>query len=213
MPTPPLLVLVATVFISLSLLVSADLPSENTTGSTPPAPAKRPGTHQRGGIRVPIAHGVVNVSGATVTPPPAKRINLFLDAHNVVRAKFGEPPLVWDRNLAKYARNWANGRVADCKMLHSGGPYGENIFWGSRNHWTAIQIVNMWVDEVQYYDPVNFSCQDGEICGHYTQVVWRDTSKVGCSRVTCNNGGMYAICVYDPPGNYIGENPFAHNER
>lgn len=48
----------------------------------------------------------------------------------------------------------------------------------------------------------------GKMCGHYTQIVWRDSVRLGCASVNCLNGGMYAICSYDPPGNYIGESPF-----
>ncbi|KAI7979322.1 hypothetical protein LOK49_Contig397G00006 [Camellia lanceoleosa] len=46
------------------------------------------------------------------------------------------------------------------------------------------------------------------MCGHYTQVVWADTQKVGCASATCNHElGILFICSYDPTGNYPNVNP------
>ncbi|EOA36766.1 hypothetical protein CARUB_v10012656mg [Capsella rubella] len=132
----------------------------------------------------------------------------FLFAHNVVRARVGEPPLQWDGRLAAYARAWANQRVGDCRLVHSNGPYGENIFWASQNTWRPRNVVKVWADENRFYDVNANSCEPHQMCGHYTQIVWRDSTKVGCASVDCSNGGVYAICVYNPPGNYEGENPF-----
>ncbi|KFK42513.1 hypothetical protein AALP_AA1G003600 [Arabis alpina] len=132
----------------------------------------------------------------------------FLFAHNLVRARVGEPPLEWDGRLAAYARGWANQRVGDCRLLHSNGAFGENIFWAGSNKWRPSDLVKVWADENRFYDVKSNTCQPQEMCGHYTQMVWRDSTKVGCARVDCSNGGMYAICVYNPPGNYEGENPF-----
>lgn len=132
----------------------------------------------------------------------------FVLAHNVVRAHYQEPPFKWDRGLARYARRFASKRVADCLMIHSFGPYGENIFCGMRDHWTPTDVVESWAKEHKYYNKDTNQCTQGQMCGHYTQIVWRDSVRLGCARVNCLNGGMYAICSYDPPGNYINENPF-----
>ncbi len=57
------------------------------------------------------------------------------------------------------------------------------------------------------------SCAAGKQCGHYTQLVWRDTERVGCGVANCNNvdgfgAGNLWVCNYDPPGNYVGERPY-----
>lgn len=132
----------------------------------------------------------------------------FVQAHNEARQQLNQPPLTWDRGLARYARRWAMRRFFDCRMTHSYGPYGENIFWGGRDHWTAAEAVESWVREAQFYNPNTNECTPGEMCGHYTQVVWRDTLRVGCARMRCLNGGLLVFCEYDPPGNYVNENPF-----
>ncbi|GAB4853595.1 Cuticle-degrading protease [Ancistrocladus abbreviatus] len=144
--------------------------------------------------------------------PPLKTTSLayqFLAPHNAARAVVGLPPLAWDAHLAGYAQSYANQRRYDCALVHSSGPYGENIFWGSGSSWTPQQAVAAWVDEAQYYDYSSNSCIDGEDCGHYTQIVWRTSKRLGCARVVCYDGaGVFITCNYDPPGNYIGERPY-----
>ncbi|KAF4378489.1 hypothetical protein G4B88_027549 [Cannabis sativa] len=50
-------------------------------------------------------------------------------------------------------------------------------------------------------------------CLHYTQVVWRDSTRLGCAKVHCNVEGIIVICNYDPPGNYIGQRPYVLYSR
>ncbi|KAJ4704789.1 Pathogenesis-related protein 1 [Melia azedarach] len=144
---------------------------------------------------------------------PGKQAREFLDAHNRIRATKGQPPLVWDNQLAKYAKQWAAERINDCKMIHSNGPHGENLFWGGQDHWTPTKVVDSWASEAEFYNEQTHQCKPGEMCGHYTQIVWRDTQRVGCTRRKCNNGGYYFVCSYDPPGNYVDENPFGGKLR
>lgn len=133
----------------------------------------------------------------------------FLQAHNRVRAAVGEKPLQWDRKLARFARRWANQRRGNCDMVHSMGPYGENLFWGGPGaEWKAEQAVVEWAKEAEDYDRDSNACTPGKMCGHFTQMVWNDTDKVGCALVNCVKGGVIITCNYDPPGNYVGESPF-----
>ncbi|KAK8625338.1 hypothetical protein V6N13_090211 [Hibiscus sabdariffa] len=55
----------------------------------------------------------------------------FLDAHNAARASVNVGPMRWDENVATYATNYANKRKGNCRLVHSGGPFGENIAWSS----------------------------------------------------------------------------------
>ncbi|PRQ37524.1 hypothetical protein RchiOBHm_Chr4g0403511 [Rosa chinensis] len=136
----------------------------------------------------------------------------FLFQHNMVRAAKWEMPLMWDFQLERYARWWAGIRKADCKLQHSfpedGFKLGENIYWGSGSTWTPIDAVNTWAAEEKYYTYATNTCEAGQMCGHYTQIVWKSTRRVGCARVVCDDGDVFMTCNYDPPGNYIGEKPY-----
>ncbi|XP_015892933.3 pathogenesis-related protein 1 [Ziziphus jujuba] len=132
----------------------------------------------------------------------------YLNAHNSARSAVGVGPLVWDDRVAAFAQDYANQRKGDCKLVHSGGPYGENLAWSSADL-SGTDAVKMWVDEKADYDYNSNSCAAGKQCGHYTQVVWRNSARVGCAKVKCDNGGGTFIgCNYDPPGNYVGQRPY-----
>jgi pathogenesis-related protein 1 len=89
-----------------------------------------------------------------------------------------------------------------CQLVHSGGPYGENLAWSSADL-TVTAAVNMWVGEKPNYNYNSNSCVGGE-CLHYTQVVWRNSVRLGCAKVKCNNGRSTIIsCNYKETINYI----------
>ncbi|KAL9238530.1 hypothetical protein vseg_012936 [Gypsophila vaccaria] len=133
----------------------------------------------------------------------------YVDAHNVARAAVGVGPIYWDDQVAAYAEQYAYERINDCALVHSvGGPYGENLAKGSGDFVTGTYAVQMWVDEQQYYDYSSNTCADDQQCGHYTQVVWSNSVRVGCARVQCDDGWYFVTCNYDPPGNYPGEWPY-----
>lgn len=131
----------------------------------------------------------------------------YVDAHNVARAQVGVEPIQWDEGVADYARQYANQHINDCQLLHSDGPYGENLA-KSDGDMSGIDAVQMWVNEEQFYDYASNSCAAEKMCGHYTQVVWRNSLKVGCAKVRCSNGGTFITCNYEPQGNFIGEWPY-----
>lgn len=149
------------------------------------------------------------VLSADAATRPSEVARQFLGAQNAARAALRLPPLTWDPKLARYAAAYANRRRGDCALKHSEGPYGENIFWGSGNGWTAGQAAAAWVEERRGYNYWSNSCAYGQECGHYTQIVWKGSRRIGCARVVCYGGkGVFMICNYDPPGNYIGERPY-----
>lgn len=75
----------------------------------------------------------------------------------------------------------------------------------------------MYNDEMEYfnglYGKANPSMSNFDSWGHFSQIVWKDTTKVGCSTVMCQSLGNvdssdalpFTVCNYSPPGNYAGE--------
>ena len=139
-------------------------------------------------------------------PPPGPKLSpdaqALLDTHNAVRARHCAAPLAWSPKLAEVAQAWANSlRDQGCKFGHSGGRYGENLAAGTAGTLDGVAVTRMWYDEVKLYKfpDGGFSMQTG----HFTQVVWRGTTMLGCGRSRCNNMDIW-VCEYDPPGNVQG---------
>ncbi|XP_040385479.1 protein PRY1-like [Oryza brachyantha] len=137
-----------------------------------------------------------------------KSINDIVKEHNVFRYREKVPPIEWNATLATYAQKYAEKRRGDCKLEHSTGPYGENMMFGTGKEWTWKKTVDDWSNEKKSYDYNSNSCQAGKQCAHYTAVVWRNTTGVGCGRVVCSSGDTIMVCSYWPPGNYENVKPF-----
>ncbi len=132
----------------------------------------------------------------------------MVNAHNQWRSKLGLPPLRWSDEIANYAQEWANHLAATGSFEHrTEHRYGENLFMASGRQYSPTEVVNDWGSEVAYYDYATNSCRPGEMCGHYTQVVWRDTTEVGCAVARSGNREVW-VCNYNPPGNYRGQKPY-----
>jgi uncharacterized protein YkwD len=130
----------------------------------------------------------------------------MLDAHNAVRAQLKLPPLMWSDRLAERAQDWANTLLARKQFSHRpNSPYGENLFEITGAPATSAQVVTAWANEVRDYDYQSNTCRG--VCGHYTQIVWRNTKEVGCA-VARGGGREVWVCNYSPPGNFIGERPY-----
>jgi uncharacterized protein YkwD len=140
-----------------------------------------------------------------------KAIDDILREHNAFRAKEHVPPLAWNATLARFSQRYAEETLrGPCKMVHSTSPYGENLMQatggGGGVTWKAT--VDQWSDEKRSYHYGSNSCDAGKMCGHYTAVVWKGTTSVGCGRVKCDNGDTMIMCSYWPPGNYDGARPY-----
>jgi uncharacterized protein YkwD len=124
-------------------------------------------------------------------------------AHNAARVKHCAGALTWSSKLAAYAQNWADTlKSKGCVFGHSGGNYGENLAAGTEGVLDPEATVAMWYDEIKQYKfpDGGFSMKTG----HFTQLVWRSTTHVGCGHVACRGNDIW-VCEYDPPGNYDGE--------
>lgn len=152
-----------------------------------------------------------------VPQPASADERAFLSLHNAARAEVGVPALTWSSALSADATAWAE-TLADrgCTLDHSGAPYGENIFkqWSNDPdvRGTPEHAVTWWVDEQEYYDHETNTCEPGEVCGHYTQLVWETTTTVGCGAAMCTDDEGYVtdlfVCRYAPIGNIPGQKPY-----
>jgi pathogenesis-related protein 1 len=149
----------------------------------------------------------------------------YLEESNAWRAEVGAPPLVWDATIAGVAQAWADRlQQRGCDMEHSnaewqmeqyGESLGENIAWACCDDppsQDGKQVVDMWASEKKSYayGPLGESCtsHDGGATGHYTQLVWANSQKMGCGMATCGDKGTVWVCNFFPAGNWEGEAPF-----
>jgi hypothetical protein len=131
---------------------------------------------------------------------------------NAERALVGVRPLAWDAGLAAAATDYAAELAATGKWEHSSPDrrpnQGENLWMGTRAAFTPEQMVADWLTERQMFRGGTFpnvttrgSWHD---VGHYTQIIWADTLRVGCA-VRSSRSFDYLVCRYSSPGNVMGE--------
>ena len=194
-------------FHLLILGVSAACASDNASDTTEQTATASP-SNQIDSSQVNDESNSFSESEATETTqlesPPA-----ILLAHNEVREAEGAglSPMKWDQNLAVVAQGYADALAGqDCALIHSSGPYGENLYWSKGFKSSPQVVVDSWASEIEAYDYDTNACSG--VCGHYTQIVWQKTERLGCGQASCAGGEEVWVCNYDPPGNWVGEKPY-----
>jgi pathogenesis-related protein 1 len=145
----------------------------------------------------------------------------IVDAHNRYRKQVHVNELKWSDELASVAQQWVLRlrNEHQCNMHHSNIlGVGENLFWASAVYVsngstypqsiTPREVVEAWGSEKDNYHDEDNSCDSGKVCGHYTQLVWHNTTKVGCAMTVCPDYSQIWSCNYSPPGNFSGEKPY-----
>jgi len=145
--------------------------------------------------------------------------------HNEYRRQAGSSDMKlmsWDDKVAAIAEEY----VKQCSFEHSADSFrktddftylGENLYKG----WTSSSVLSAtgvnssgvsWHNEIDDYTYATDSCS--RVCGHYTQMVWADTHKIGCGASFCQDSdprfhhSIIVSCNYGPGGNYVGRKPF-----
>eukprot|EP00747_Dinoflagellata_sp_TGD_P162164 gnl/TRDRNA2_/TRDRNA2_179469_c0_seq1.p1 gnl/TRDRNA2_/TRDRNA2_179469_c0~~gnl/TRDRNA2_/TRDRNA2_179469_c0_seq1.p1 ORF type:complete len:194 (-),score=39.88 gnl/TRDRNA2_/TRDRNA2_179469_c0_seq1:459-1040(-) len=139
-------------------------------------------------------------------------IQKCLDAHNALRAAHGAPPLEWDQGLAQHALAQAQ-ICCDNEGLEHGNASefneGQNLFMNMGTPAPpagAKAACESWYSEIDDYDFGNPGF--GMSTGHFTQLVWKGTTKVGMAKVVGESQGMTANWIaanYSPAGNMQGD--------
>lgn len=136
----------------------------------------------------------------------------LLAAHNRERARLGIPPLQWDPALAASAASYGPTLARIGRLQHSTradrAGQRENLWMGTRGAYSPEEMVGYWIAEKTHYRagmPFPYVSRTGNWAdvGHYTQVVWRATTHVGCA-IYPSRQWDYLICRYSPPGNIDG---------
>jgi pathogenesis-related protein 1 len=128
---------------------------------------------------------------------------------------------------------WSAGRIP-LPTHRMDNRYGENIAaWAGNSRLSAEHAVALWLREKPVFDLLNslgsyhvgderppIAASDKEqsqplIVGHYTQVMWHSTRRLGAAQLTFDLADDHVtrhyvalICNYDPPGNQLGEKPY-----
>ncbi|QIG52951.1 hypothetical protein G6N82_01135 [Altererythrobacter sp. BO-6] len=156
----------------------------------------------------------------TPTPPPTggtttgqdQMLQVMLAEHNRERRTLGIPDLVLDPDLNRQALAYAQEMAVSAVFAHSPSTsrpgQGENLWAGTASRFSHQSMVGAWIGEKQYYlhdrFPYVSSTGNWQDVGHYTQIIWRSTTRLGCGLATGGNWD-YLVCRYAPPGNVSGQ--------
>lgn len=150
----------------------------------------------------------------------------ILKAHNDERRDNTDgtvQPLTWSAAPEQVALDYATTLEANgtCTLIHNKdrGYHGENLWmmglstgltYADFDAAMAAGAVKAWIDEKPDYNYQTNKCAGGKMCGHYTQVIWKTTTTVGCALLACQGKypSLIFICNYAPPGNIVGVKPY-----
>lgn len=136
---------------------------------------------------------------------------LMVSVHNDLRARLGIPALEWDEGLASEASRYARTLATRDRMEHSAPierrGQGENLAMGVLAYHDSAMLIDLWVDEESklksgVFPDVSRTGNYADV-GHFTQMVWRQSRKVGCAERD-NGKNTYLVCRYYPSGNVYG---------
>lgn len=138
-----------------------------------------------------------------------KEIKDFLDLHNKARKEVGTPPLEWSEELAQYAQEWAT-HISQLGVLKHRDvfTYGENCAMTGGGTWQLVDGAKLWYQEKSKYKGQVLTGSNWSKAGHYTQMVWRNTTMVGAGKATNAQGETYIVANYNPAGNMQGEKAY-----
>ncbi|XP_076759286.1 venom allergen 5-like [Xylocopa sonorina] len=122
--------------------------------------------------------------------------------------------MVWDDALANVAQRWAN----QCHFGHDSCRNDARFYVGQNAALTGTtgtvktspaDIAQMWYDEVSKMNKNQVQkFVFSENVGHYTQLVWANSDRLGCGKIVYKPNNWtyyYVVCNYGPGGNIIGE--------
>lgn len=115
------------------------------------------------------------------------------------------PPLTLNKELCKFAEDWAENLASSCQIEHRPlNSYGENLYCKlgrvSKKQSAAASLgreaVESWYNTKMFYDFKS----PGLNAGHFTQVVWKGSRELGVGMAK-GHDALYVVANYNPPGN------------
>ena len=135
----------------------------------------------------------------------------ILSLHNEVRREALVPPLSWDPALGQQAATYAM-ELALTNSFHHSSPgarqgTGENLWMGTHGAYSYESMIEAWSSERRNFVPGVFPAVsrsgNWQDVGHYTQMIWPATTRVGCA-LASNGTKDFLVCRYASAGNIIG---------
>jgi len=147
---------------------------------------------------------------------------ICVGAHNKLRELHKDTPdLQWDSSLAAKAQEYAEKLVTINKQLsitsnaqlsHSPDRYdiGENLYWrDNKNIGKCAHASHSWYNEIKDYSFLTTKSTNGKAIGHFTQLVWKDSTHFGVGIATMpsrkystyGNKETFIVAMYSPAGN------------
>jgi hypothetical protein len=156
----------------------------------------------------------------TLPPPPTGNSysDYVVNHHNIHRQNHSVAALVWNTTLASIAQEIGSSCVYAHNTAAGGGGYGQNIAAGAPpDNITSIITEGFYNNELGNFEglygqdtPSNIDTDAFDGWGHFSQIVWSDTTDVGCATVDCTAQGLgnvgsdvppfFTVCNYFPPG-------------
>ncbi|XP_066191810.1 peptidase inhibitor 16-like [Sylvia atricapilla] len=140
---------------------------------------------------------------------------IILDEHNKYRSQVSPPAkammkMSWDMDLEVGAQNHAK----NCIWGQNGGLGRANLF-ATASTLDVKSAIEEWNKESKFYNLTTSTCVPGQMCDNYTQVVWAETTRVGCEHSFCKKVDgieienlQLLVCKYYPPGNRKDKLPY-----
>ncbi|RNA26382.1 rho-related GTP-binding [Brachionus plicatilis] len=130
-----------------------------------------------------------------------------LRQHNFYRKLHKVNELSYNETIGTEAQKWAEHLASTKQLAHNyQSPYGENIAQACGFAGFSVSIAaSKWYEEIKNF---NFTTglrisKDLDI-GHFTQLVWKGTTHVGFGKALDDQGCVYVVANYFPPGNIRG---------